>query len=294
MAAPARTLDALTSGTLKHVRDEWWDDAFTSFLVERLRPRAGNRILDVGCGTGTAELRLSRLRVSQVMLVGIDLVADRTIAAERNADGHNLRASFAAADACHIPFPDGTFDSTFCVAVLQHVRPVEQALREFVRVTRPGGRILAVEPDNAARYWHSSAPEGMEAFGAARAFFDAVARMRGDTLDPCVGPRLPTLFADAGVEPLEVQLFPVSVSHLGPLPKEIWTARRTAVRTEMDAAPDGAVRSAGERYLQALDAYEKAAASARANFVEIQSTLLFAVVGQRSDAAPGASRGAKK
>ena len=40
MAAPTRTLDALTSATLKHVRDEWWDEAFTTFLVERLRPRS--------------------------------------------------------------------------------------------------------------------------------------------------------------------------------------------------------------------------------------------------------------
>ena len=52
MPAPTRTLDALTSATLKHVRDDWWDEAFTTFLVERLRPRVGNRILDVGCGTG--------------------------------------------------------------------------------------------------------------------------------------------------------------------------------------------------------------------------------------------------
>jgi len=35
------------------VRDDWWDEAFTSFLVERLRPRAGNRILDVDAEVGT-------------------------------------------------------------------------------------------------------------------------------------------------------------------------------------------------------------------------------------------------
>src|ERR687891_109948 len=115
VAPRRRTVDALTSPTLKHVRDNWWDDAFTAFLVERLRPRAGNRILDVGCGTGTAELRLSRLRMSQVTLVGVDWMAERIAIAERTATGHNMRASFAAADARQIPFPDGTFDSTFCV-----------------------------------------------------------------------------------------------------------------------------------------------------------------------------------
>ncbi len=280
-AAKPRTLDALTSATLKHVRDQWWDDAFTDFLVERLRPRAGNRILDVGCGTGTAELRLSRLRLSQVTLVGLDRLVERTALAERTADGHNMRASFAAADACHIPFPDGTFDSTFCVAVLQHIPEAGEALREFVRVTRPGGRILAVEPDNAARYWYSSAPEGMTAFAAARTFFDALAKSRDEAREPRVGPQLPALFADAGIEPLEVELFPVSLSHLGPPEPSIWAARKKTIEADI-AATVPAVRSAGEALLHAIDVYRVAASSAGPGFVEIQSTLLVSVVGQRA------------
>ena len=285
MPAPSRTrtLDALTSATLKHVRDEWWNDAFTAFLVERLRPRSGNRILDVGSGTGTAELRLSRLRVSQVTLIGVDLFAERSAVAERTADGHNLRASFAAADACSLPFPDGTFDSTFCVAVLQHVADTGAALREFVRVTRPGGRIVAVEPDNSARYWFSSAPAGIAAYGVARTFFDALARLRGETLDPRVGPRLPTMFAAAGIEPLEVQLFPVSVSRLGPPEPAVWATRRAAIEAAVRSSPDDTVKRAGEAYLAALAEYESAALSAGPGFVEIQSTLLFGVVGQRAE-----------
>ena len=282
VASRTRTLDALTSPTLKHVRDEWWDDAFTAFLVERLRPRAGNRILDVGCGTGTAELRLSRLRVSQVTLVGVDLFAERTAIAERTADGHNLRASFAAADACHLPFPDRTFDSTFCVAVLQHINDTSEALREFVRVTRVGGRIVAVEPDNAARYWYSSAPSGMKAFAAAQAFFDALTRDRGEGWEPRVGPRLPTLFAGVGVEPLEVQLFPVSVSRLGSPDPSVWVSRRAAIEGAIAMKPESAVRSAGADYLRALDDYQVEASAATAGFVEIHSTLLFGVVGQRA------------
>jgi SAM-dependent methyltransferase len=278
----ARTLDALTSATLKHLREEWWDNAFTAFLVDRLKPRAGNRILDVGCGTGTAELRLSRLRLSQVTLVGLDRIPERTIVAERTADKHNMRASFAAADACHIPFPDGTFDSTFCVAVLQHIPETGEALREFVRVTRRGGRILAVEPDNAARYWYSSVAEGMAAFAAGRIFFEALAQSRNEAREPRVGPQLTALFAEAGVEPLELELFPVSVSRLGPPDEGVWNARRQVVAAGIDSVADRDVQSAGEEFLRAIDAYRAAASSAGPGFVEIQSTLLFAVVGQRA------------
>jgi len=57
-------IDVLTAPTLKHVRDEWWDDTFTEFLAETLRPRPGNRILDVGCGQGEAEVSIGRLQMS--------------------------------------------------------------------------------------------------------------------------------------------------------------------------------------------------------------------------------------
>ena len=293
MAAPARTLDALTSATLKHVRDDWWDEAFTSFLVERLRPRAGNRILDVGCGTGSVELRLSRLRVPQISLIGIDRLVERAIIAERTTDGHNLRASFSAADACHLPFPDATFDSTFCVAVLQHVADVAEALREFARVTRPNGRILAVEPDNAARYWYSSLPAGMDAFAEARRFFAALAEARGEALDAQVGPRLTTLFAESGIEPLEVQPFPVSTSRLG-RPDRSPRGRRAARRSSSRCRPS--TTSAFARPACAISRrsprYETETAAASAGFVELQSTLLFAVVGQRTTEAalPAAAR----
>ena len=183
MAAPARTLDALTSATLKHVRDDWWDEAFTSFLVERLRPRAGNRILDVGCGTGSVELRLSRLRVPQISLIGIDRLVERAIIAERTTDGHNLRASFSAADACHLPFPDATFDSTFCVAVLQHVTDVSEALREFARVTRPADASSPSNRTTPPATGTARLPAGMDAFAEARRFFAALAETRGDALE---------------------------------------------------------------------------------------------------------------
>ena len=150
-----RELDALTSSTLKHLREQWWTDTFTEFLVETLRPRAGKRILDVGCGTGIAGFSGDEGKGLRALS---DDAFDRVRAAAEAARGINARVSYAAADASNLPFGDGLFDSTYCVAVLQHIRDVGAAVRELARVTRRGGRLLVVEPDNAARYWFSSLP----------------------------------------------------------------------------------------------------------------------------------------
>lgn len=278
-----RGLDALTSPTLKNLRTNWWNDAFAEFLEETLRPKPGRQILDVGCGIGTADASLARLRMSQLRLVGVDLSFDHVTTALDAARGMNARIGYACADACHLPFADGVFDSVFCVAVLQHIRDIGQALTEFERVTRPGGRILAVEPDNASRYWFASHPIGMQAYEQGRRFFDAAAAARSEGSPSPVGPMLPGFFASCGIEPISVQVFPVLVSHLGSPPPEVWKARREAIGAAVQKASDEGVRRMGSEYLETIQAYEREAAAAGPTFVEIQNTLLFATLGQRPE-----------
>jgi SAM-dependent methyltransferase len=274
-----RDLDALTSPTLKHLREHWWNDAFTAFLKETLRPRPGNRILDVGCGSGTAEISLARLRLSQVDLFGVDLVVERLKAASAATKGINARVGYAAADACRLPFGSSTFDSTYCVAVLQHIRDVPLAVGELSRVTRPGGRILVVEPDNAARYWFSSMPSGLHAFELGRRFFAGLAAARGELPASAAGPLVPLMFVANNIDPASVQLFPVSVSHIGAPPAPVWDARRAAIRSMIDKAPDESLRRLGADYLKAIEIYAAEAGKAGPSFVEIQNTMLFATVG---------------
>lgn len=275
-------IDGLTSPTLKHLREHWWDDEFTEFLSETLKPRAGTRILDVGCGEGLAEVSIGRLHISQIRLVGVDRVVSKVAAARRETASHNQRVGFAAADACHLPFRDGTFDSLFCVAVLQHIRDVDAALAECARVTAPGGRIVAVEPDNSARYAFSSAPSGLKAFQASARFFAALTAARGEKTDAEIGPKLPQLFARHGVDPISVRLFPVSCTQLGAPPATLWAERREAVERAIAQAPDDEVRRLGRTYLDVLLSYRREADDAGASFIEIQNTMLFATVGQRS------------
>ncbi len=278
----ALSIDALTSPTLKYLRERWWNDDFTEFLAETLRPRPGNRILDVGCGEGTAEVRIGRLHVSQIRLVGVDLMIERVMVARRQTAAHNQRVGFATANACHLPFRDGVFDSTFCVAVLQHIGDVDAAVGEFARVTSADGRVLAVEPDNSARYSYSATPAGLKAFDMSARFFAALAAARGDVTDAAVGPRLPALFARHGIEPIDVRLFPVSQTRLGVPPADVWARRRAAVEQAIEQAPTDVVRALGREYLEILMSYAAEAANAGSAFVEIQNTMLFATVGQKT------------
>jgi SAM-dependent methyltransferase len=277
-----RDIDVLVAPTLKNLRTRWWDEAFTTFVRDTVQPRPGRRILDIGCGIGTAEVNLGRQPLTQVTLIGVDRVPDRAREALAAVRSHNIRAAFAAADACALPFGDATFDSSFCVALLQHIADVALAVREIARVTRPGGRIVAVEPDNAARYFYSSSNAGMRAYELAGQFFSGLIE-RGDATDPAVGPKLPALFANSGIQLLDVQLFPVSRAKLGAPPPAVWASRRQAIEEAIAAAGDVGLRRLGQDYLKLLDAYAEEARAAGPAFVELQNTMLFATVGQRQE-----------
>ena len=275
-------IDALTSPTLKYLRERWWNDDFTEFLVETLRPRAGNRILDVGCGEGIAEIHIGRLHLSQLRLTGIDLMIERVMVALHETAAHNQRVGFATAEASALPFRDGVFDSTFCVAVLQHIGDVARTVGEFARVTTKGGRVVAVEPDNSARYLYTSSAVGQQAFSASAQFFRELLAARSDAADAAVGPRLPTLFAAHGIEPLLVRLFPVSTTILGAPDQALWDGRKADVLKAIESAPTDRVKASGRDYLDALDQYATDATRAGSAFVEIQNAMLFATVGQKS------------
>ena len=81
------SIDGQTSPTLKHLREHWWNEELTAFLKETLRPRPGNRILDVGCGTGTGEVSIGRLHLSQIKLFGVDLVLHHVRTARETTAG---------------------------------------------------------------------------------------------------------------------------------------------------------------------------------------------------------------
>jgi hypothetical protein len=158
---------------------------------------------------------------------------------------------------------------------------VETAVSEFARVTRDNGRIVVVEPDNAARYVYSSTPAGGALFDTAVRLLAARAEARRESADTAVGPTLAERFGRHGIEPLEIRIFPVSHAFIGEPPAAVWKERRQLMQDAVDTATSERVTALSREYFELLDRYEREATAAGAAFVEIQSTSLFATVGQR-------------
>jgi ubiquinone/menaquinone biosynthesis C-methylase UbiE len=105
--------------------------------------RAG-RVLDVGCGTGNLSLCLAQNpEIGSVR--GLDFSAVYVDYAKRR--NQDARVDFQVGDACALPFPDGSFDHTLSMLVLQFIPQADLAVREMRRVTRPGGTVAAATWD---------------------------------------------------------------------------------------------------------------------------------------------------
>ena len=115
-------------------------------LREALEPRAGERLLEVGPGTGYYTLPLAGWIGPEGSLDILDVqqeMLDHTL--RRAAEAGIANVAPTRADATSMPFPDDSFDGAFLVTVLGEVPDQVAALRELRRVVRPNGRIVVGE-----------------------------------------------------------------------------------------------------------------------------------------------------
>ena len=114
-------------------------------LVHRLaRPKAGDLLLDAGCGTGIYSLSFAAR--DGIRATGIDLRAHRLETARQFARALHTDATFAYMGVTTLGFAAARFDTVICVEVLEHVPDDAAAVREFTRVLKPGGRLVVTVP----------------------------------------------------------------------------------------------------------------------------------------------------
>jgi SAM-dependent methyltransferase len=175
------------------LRSHTWRTAANSaaYLLGSIEPRM--RILDIGCGPGTITADLAAL-VPEGHVTGVDQapgILDRARATARERGLRNV--DFAVADVHALRYPDDTFCVVHAHQVLQHVGDPVRALREMLRVTRPGGFVAVRDSDYAAMTWYPEVP-GMADW---LDLYRRVARANGG--EPDAGRRLRSWALAAGI-----------------------------------------------------------------------------------------------
>lgn len=222
---------------------EWKERSFAA-----LEPRPGAVLLDVGCGTGEDALALAARTAPGGRAIGVDASAEMVAEARRRAAAAGAReVEFIRCDATALALPDAAVDGCRAERVLQHLADPAAAVAEMARVTRPGGCVVAAEPD-----WGTLAIEPGEPEAVAQIAAAAARRLRSGL----VGRRLRRLLLDAGLEHVTVAARTLVVTDPG----------RARILFDLPAAAAQAVadgRLAANRATAALEELDRAAAAGR-------------------------------
>ena len=128
------------------------DDTVPGPFLEFCDLQVGQRVLDVGSGPGWHVRAASRVVGPTGRAVGVDLSEAMVAEARQQAAERGVDVDFVQGSAYALPFEDNTFDRCFSIGMTDILDDPVQAVREMVRVTRPGGLICQYVCESDATY----------------------------------------------------------------------------------------------------------------------------------------------
>lgn len=168
-----------------------WTAPLRAFLFNQAKIQKAHKVLEVGCGTGAITQSLPK--TADLKVFGLDILFDRV----NYAHQLNAETRYLCTDALALPLPPAVFDITFCHFFFLWMNDqVEIAIDEMIRVTRPGGFILALaEPDYVGRV---DFPQELIALGKLQ-----TQSLVDQGAIPNMGRQLPGLFSQAGLRDIQ-------------------------------------------------------------------------------------------
>jgi SAM-dependent methyltransferase len=283
-------------------RDYWWNRDHLALCAERLGLGSVRSVLDVGAGVGHWGRALAEVLSGEARVTGIDREPEWVAEATRRADAAGVgdRFAYLQGEAERLPFEDATFDLVTCQTVLIHLPDPRAAIREMARVVRPGGLVLAAEPNNRALALIGTSVEvPVEELVDLVRFI--ITCERGKVAlglgDSSVGDLVPGLFAECGLEDVRVYQSDKPSPLFPPYAGEEQRVLRDQLRDDAGGDPFGWSRDEALRYFVAgggaeadfdaawerrrAEARELAEAAAAGTLHEAGGQVLYLVSGRR-------------
>ena len=164
---------------------------YRRWVQQRHGLKPGMRVLDVACGTGLVAVEAAKILGSAENITCLD-PSEGMLAVARE----KLGATFVVGRAEALPFPDNSFDFLTMGYALRHVTDLEATFREYLRVLRPGGKVLILEVTKPSGrvgnflfrvYFGRVYPALTQLFTRSRDARDMM-RYYWETMDACVPP----------------------------------------------------------------------------------------------------------
>lgn len=116
--------------------------------IDQVDIQAGQIVLDVGCGIGLDAIQMAAMVGHTGRVYGVDISHEMIASARTNAASIDLPLTFRVGSIYQLEFPNNNFDRCRADKVFQHLSDPKEALKELIRVTKPGGKIIIADPDH--------------------------------------------------------------------------------------------------------------------------------------------------
>jgi len=131
---------------------------FKQRTYKRMQIQAGDKVLDVGCGAGADTIPMKALVGENGRVVGVDHDNEMLSRAQAGVETENEGGQLIhiCADVTGLPLASDSFDSCRSERLFQHLKHPELAIKEMLRVTKPGGRVVVLDTDHGT--WSVDTP----------------------------------------------------------------------------------------------------------------------------------------
>jgi SAM-dependent methyltransferase len=162
---------------------------FKRALVEQAAPKPGQRVLDIGCGTGTLAMMLKE-SAPEAEVVGLDADPEILDLARAKAEEAGVEIQLDEALSTELPYEDGSFDRVLSTLFFHHLTGADKrrTAAEIARVLRPGGELHVAD-------WGRPPDPLMRAAITSVRLFDGFEQTRDN-----VAGALPAIFERAGLQ----------------------------------------------------------------------------------------------